>query len=96
MWVSRKIHDQLRDDLYSEIRTLRGRIEKLESEVKPHVEYSETERVHCIDQGGGYYMPKRICSISLWAMIHAIRKHLGLEVSEVKQPNETWKLVKKP
>ena len=87
MLVSRKAHEQLKTDLYADIQSLRYRIETLELEVRHHVEYSETEKV--------FYMRKPIYSISLWGMIHAIRKHLGLEISEVKAPKETWELVKK-
>ena len=97
MWMGRKEREQLKTDLYADIKSLRYRIETLELEVRHHVEYSETEKVYYTDQqGGSCYMSKRIGSISLWEMINAIRKHLGLEVSEVKQPKETWKLVKKP
>ena len=95
MWMGRKEREQLKTDLYADIKSLRYRIETLELEVRHHVGYSSTEKIYSRDQYCHYASPKPIYSISLWEMILAIREHLGLEVSEVKQPKETWKLVKK-
>ena len=95
MLVSRKAHEKLKTDLYADIKSLRHRIETLELEAQHYVEYSSTEKIYSRDQYSHYASPKPIYSISLWEMIHAIRNHLGLEVSEVKQPEEKWKLVKK-
>ena len=95
MWISRKAHEQLKTDLYGDIQWLRNKIETLEREVQHYVEYSSMEKIYSRDQYSHYASPKPIYSISLWEMIHAIREHLGLEISEVKAPKEKWKLVKK-